>query len=125
MPVLEFEQRNDTELVITRSTPPAAFFLAGDVAAEAKKEEYRRAIKNFVTHRYATFVLGGRKQKASVNKSLTAQEEAHKELLSISTCRDAKGRNFWLVHRSCKQTVPQVPPVDIDELNNDLDNLLS
>ncbi len=64
-------------------------------------------------------------QKASVNKSLKKEDEDKKEQLSISNCRDAKGKSFWLIHRSDKVTVPPAQPVDIDELNDELDNLLS
>ena len=63
-------------------------------------------------------------QKASVNKSLKKEDEDRKELLSISNCRDAKGKLFWLVHRSDKLTVPPAQPIDLDELNDDLDKLL-
>lgn len=53
------------------------------------------------------------------------EDEDHKELLSISNCRDSNGKLFWLVHRSDKVTVPPAKPVDIDELNDDLDKLLN
>ena len=62
-------------------------------------------------------------QKASVNKSLKKEYEDRKELLSISNCRDANGKLFWLVHRSDKVTVAPAQPVDIDELNDDLDKM--
>lgn len=110
-PVLEFERKNSTTIVITASKPK-------DVTEEAPKEN----CDSFVPHRYATFSLGGKMQKVSVNKSLRTEEENKKELLSISNCRDAKGKAFWLVHRSDKITVPSI---DIDALNNDLDSLLA
>lgn len=53
-------------------------------------------------HRYAYFMLGGKHQNASVNTTITEEEEKQKELLSISHCRDAKGKLFWLIHRSDK-----------------------
>lgn len=113
-PVLEFERKNRTAIIITTSKPKDFFYIIG----EAPKENS----DSFVPHRYATFSLGGKKQKASVNKSLKTEEENKKELLSISNCRDAKGKAFWLVHRSDKIIVP---PIDIDALNDDLDNLLA
>ena len=63
-------------------------------------------------------------QKASVNKSLKKEDEDRKDLLSISNCRDAKGKLFWLIHCSDKVTVPPAQPIDLDELNDDLDKLL-
>lgn len=110
-PVLEFERKNSTTIVITTSKPK-------EVTEEALKEN----CDSSVPHRYATFSLGGKMQKVSVNKSLRTEEENKKELLSISNCRDAKGKAFWLVHRSDKITVPSI---DIDALNNDLDSLLA
>lgn len=110
-PVLEFERKNSTTIVITTSKPK-------EVTEEALKENSDSS----VPHRYATFSLGGKMQKVSVNKSLRTEEENKKELLSISNCRDAKGKAFWLVHRSDKITVPSI---DIDALNNDLDSLLA
>ena len=64
-------------------------------------------------------------QKASVNKLLKKEYEDRKELLLISNCRDAKGILFWLIHRSDKVIVPPAQPVDLDELNDDLDKLLN
>lgn len=48
-----------------------------------------------------------------------------KEKLAISICRNQKGEQFWLMHLVNKVTVYNLKPVDIDELNNDLDSLLS
>ena len=53
-----------------------------------------------------------------------SEEEKKKEILSISHCRDEKGKFFWLIHRSDKVMVPVKSPVDIDDLNNELDNIL-
>lgn len=110
-PVLEFERKNSTTIVITTSKPK-------DITEDAQKEN----CDSSAPHRYATFSLGGKKQIVSVNKSLRTEEENKKELLSISNCRDAKGKAFWLVHRSDKITVP---PIDIGALNHDLDSLLA
>ena len=77
------------------------------------------------SHRDAWFNFAGKKTKASVNKSITPVEEMQKEKLAISLCRDAKDKQFWLIHRLDKVTVPPPRPIDIDELNNDLDSLIN
>lgn len=123
IPVLEFERKNNTMIVITNSKPKELYDLQN--ALEGKTEEAKRkGYENFVPHRYASFVLGGNKQKASVNKSIRTEEDK-KDLLSISNCRDVRGKQFWLIHRSNKVIVSPIPAIDIDELNNDLDNLLN
>lgn len=99
-PVQDFEQKNATDLVITQST---------------KKPDKR----------YAYFLLNGKKVYASINRSLKLEEEQKKELLAISSCIDAKGKPFWLIHLKTKETVPTPKPVDVDELNKELDSLLS
>ena len=52
-------------------------------------------------------------------------EEERKDILSISHCRDANGKQFWLIHRSDKVMVKPAGLVNIDELNKELDDLLS
>ncbi len=117
MPVLEFERRNNTEIFITTSKPNPNKL--NDNVAQIEGG-------NFIPHRYAYFSLGGRKHKASVNKSLPHEYEQQKGLLSISCCRDSKGKLFWLIHRSDKVTVPpRQDTVDIDNLNHELDNFLN
>ena len=74
--------------------------------------------------RYATFKIGETNQIASINKSVTLDDEQQKEKLAISYCRDSKGEQFWLIHLVDKMTEFKPKPVDIDELNNDLDLLL-
>ncbi len=74
--------------------------------------------------RYATFKVGETNQIASINKSVTLDDEQQKEKLAISYCRDSKGERFWLIHLVDKMTEFKPKPVDIDELNNDLDLLL-
>ena len=74
--------------------------------------------------RYATFKLGETHQVASINKDVTHSDEQQKEKLAISCCKDFKGEQFWLIHLLDKVTVFKPKPVDIDELNNDLDLLL-
>lgn len=107
VPLLEFEKKNATIVKITVSKPQ-----------EDTPEP-------FVPHRFATFVLGGKKQKASVNKTLKPEEETQKSILSISHCRDVNGKLFWLIHRSDKVLVRPAKPVNVDELNKELDELLS
>lgn len=95
--VLEFEKKNSTEVnIVTEENG----------------------------HRYAYFVIEGKKQLASVNKILTIEEAKDKKLLAISSCRDSVGKLFWLVHRQEKITVPPPPAVDLDVLLTDLDSLL-
>ena len=98
LPILEFEKKHSTELVITTSEN---------------------------SHRYAYFMFGNKKAKASVNKSITPVEEKDKGKLAISLCIDEKENTFWLIHRLDKIIVPSNTDVDIDELNNDLDSLLN
>ena len=105
-PVLDFEKMNNTSIEITMSKQP---------------EESSRP---FVPHKYATFSLGGKKQKASVNKTMKPEEEKRKDILAISHCRDANGKLFWLIHSSDKVMVRPASAVDIDELNKELDDLL-
>jgi alpha-L-arabinofuranosidase len=98
LPMLEFEKKHSTEVVITTS-------------------------ENF--HRYAHFMFGDKKAKASVNKSITPVEEKDKGKLAISLCIDEKENTFWLIHRQDKVIIPRNTDVDIDDLNNDLDALLN
>ena len=123
LPVLEFERKNNTTFTIVTTTPKE--FYTVHTPQEVTKDVPKKSHEDFIPLRYASFKLGGRMQKASVNKSLKKEDEDRKELLSISNSRDAKGKLFWLVHRSDKVTVPPAQPVDIDELNEDLDKLLN
>lgn len=119
-PLLEFEQKYNTQITISVSKPKENHSLqTGNI------EDMVKISGPFIPHRYATFLLGGKKQKASVNKSIKIEEQGKKNLLSISNCRDSNGNLFWLIHRSNKVTVPSVLPIDIEELNSDLDTLLS
>lgn len=122
--VNDFEKKNNTEIFI-KVTSPKEFVYSPDATKEQVEEAKRISLDNFVPHRYGSFSLGGKKQKASVNKNVTKGEELRKDLLSISRCRNSKGELFWLLHKSNKITVPNASPVDIDELNNDLDSLLN
>ena len=75
--------------------------------------------------RYAYYLLIGTKQLISISKYLSETEIKAKDKLAISQCRDGKGKVFMLIHRINIVTVPPPKPVDIDELNNELDSLLS
>lgn len=75
--------------------------------------------------RYATFKIGETNQFASINKGVTPDDEQQKEKLAISCCRNSEGKLFWLIHLLDKVTTFKPKPVDIEELNNDLDLLLS
>lgn len=98
LPMLEFEKKHSTEVVITTSEN---------------------------SHRYAHFMFGNKKAKASVNKSITPVEAKDKGKLAISLCIDEKENTFWLIHRQDKVIIPRNTDVDIDDLNNDLDALLN
>ena len=117
-PLLEFEKKNDTEVIIEWSKP--------SFRKELDKDNPDQQTEKVIPlHRYAYFFYAGKKTYASINKSIKQEEEKVKELLAISLCRDAKDKQFWLIHRLNKVTVPQPAPVDIDELNNDLDSLIN
>ena len=105
--ILEFEQKNNTEVVILWT------------------EEKTVGDKIIPARRYAYFMLDGKKIKVSVNKVITKEEELHKEMLAISSCRDQNDEPFWLVHKKDKITVLPPEPVNIDQLNNELDALLN
>ena len=96
-PLLEFEQKNNTEVVF--------------VATKA--------------HHYAYFMLDGEKILASINKAVGAEAEQKKEMLSMSLCRDKQGKPFWLVHLSTKKMASPPISIDIDQLNKELDILLN
>ena len=121
-PILEFERKNNTVVVITVSESKE--FYINTCVYKEKGSDNGKLIR-ITPHRYAYFKLGGKKQKASVNKSLKVEDEKKKDILSISNCRNAKGKLFWLIHYSDKVIVPSQPAIDIDRLNEDLDDLLS
>ena len=75
--------------------------------------------------RFAYYLLAGTKQLISISKYLSETEIKAKDKLAISQCRDEKDKEFMLIHRINIVMVPPPKPVDIDELNNDLDSLLS
>lgn len=106
-PLKKFEEKHQTVVEIRWTSPQ-------------ENEEQKRS------SRYAKFMLGDNAEFASVNKSITTEEEGTKEALAISKCRNAKGEEFWLIHKQSKVIVQHHrKPVDIDELNADLDLLLN
>lgn len=117
-PVLEFEKKNNTEIIITWSKPSIK-------TEQDKKNPDQQIVISLPAHRFAWFIFAGKRTKASVNKSITPEEEKAKDLLAISLCRDAKDKQFWLIHRLNKVTVPLSRAIDIDELNNDLNSLIN
>ena len=111
IPLLDFEKENATEVIITESR----------ALEERTMTDNGEQVK---PHRYAYFILDGRKVFASVNNGIKPEMEKRKEQLSISICRDKDDKQFWLIHLSKKVTVPPLEPVDVDELNKELDTLL-
>ena len=74
---------------------------------------------------YAYFITEGNKQLISVESKIKVDMLNDKSNLMISICRGADDKSFWLIHRAHKINVPKPKPVDIDELNRDLDSLLN
>ena len=118
IPMLEFERKNHTLVSITHKQ----VYLVTMSDTENTEDGF---IARWVVHRSGVASLNGKKIYMSVSKYIRREEETKKELLSISNCKDASGKQFWLIHTHDKFTGPQTPEVDIDELNNDLDSLLS
>lgn len=75
--------------------------------------------------RYGSFQFDEISQKATIMKTIPQENEQHKDKLAISNCRDRKGNQFWLIHEADKTTVSTHTAVNLEELNNDLDSLLS
>ena len=117
-PLVDFEKKNSTTVFFKMSEP---------TILHEKDPENPDLIKEIVKpgHRYAYWLLNGNKIYGSVNKGVKEEEESKKEILSISNCRDANDKPFWLIHKCDKVTVPKPKPIDIDELNNELDSLLN
>lgn len=79
-----------------------------------------RFVQGINGKRHAEFILGGKKQYAT----FIAEGDEIKDNLAISNCRNLRGEMFWLIHKADKVTVP-TELINIDELNNDLDILLT
>lgn len=112
--VVEFEKKYGTQIIIMPATEK-------EFATKSKD-----GIKNkkIVTNRYACFQIGKTKFKVSINRSIMNNELEKKKSLSISNCRDAKGKQFWLLHKSNKLIAPKPKVVDINQLNKDLESLI-
>lgn len=110
MPLLDFEKRVGTSVEIV-------------IKPKNETEEWGNTPKG--KGRFAYYMLAGTKQLISINRYLSEKEIETKNKLAISQCRDDKGKEFMLIHRLGIVTVPPPKPVDIDELNNELDALLS
>ena len=111
MPLLDFEKKIGTSVEIV--IPPKE-----EKNCEGEMSQCGKG-------RYAYYLLIGTKQLISISKYLSETEIKAKDKLAISQCRDGKGKEFMLIHRINIVTVPPPKPVDIDELNNELDSLLS
>ena len=97
-PLLKFEKDNNTNII------------------------FRKNDKN---KRYAIFKIGAVNKIASINKSVTQDDEKHKERLIISYCKSSKGEYFWFIHNADKMMIFKASQiVNVDELNKDLDTLL-
>ena len=111
MPLLDFEKKIGASV---------------EIVIKSKEEEHSEGENTQNSKgRYAYYLLAGIKQLISISKCLSETEIKTKEKLAISQCRDEKGKEFMLIHRINIVTVPPPKPVDIDELNNELDSLLS
>ena len=111
MPLLDFEKKTGSSVEIIIN-PKEEKNSEGEMSQTGKG-------------RYAYYLLAGTKQLISISKYLSETEIKAKDKLAISQCRDEKDKEFMLIHRINIVTVPPPKPVDIEELNNELDSLLS
>ena len=119
IPVLDFEKKNSTVIEFTMSKP----YSWEEISEDNPEQKTERSIP---AHLYAYFELDGKKIFATMHKSIRdLGTNQNKPELAISSCRDKRDKPFWLIHRIDKVTVPPPKPVDIDELNMELDSLLS
>jgi RNA-directed DNA polymerase len=118
LPVPEFEKKHKTQVVIVPSTIHKT--------AESSKNGSGRRVRRSGKARYAYFKMDESVYKASVDVSIKKEEENKVEEMYISCCRDAKGRQFWYVHRPQPYRHRETTSaIDIDQLNADLENLLA
>ena len=110
-PLLDFEKKMSVSVEIV-------------IRQREKNENAETEKKNNSKGRHAYYIQNGVQQLVSINKSLTKDELEDKNKLAISCCRAADGKEFMLIHSRNKVTVIPPKPVDIDELNNELDSLL-
>ncbi len=117
--VNDFEKKNSTsiEFAMSKSRSWEEF-------PECNPEQ--KTWHTIPAHLYAYFELDGKKIFATTHNSIRELGvNQDKSLLAVSSCRDRRDKPFWLIHRIDKVTVPPQKPVDIDELNIELDSLLS
>ena len=108
MSLKKFKATNKTEVIIKWTEP----------TKDEQGEEHK-------PHRYAIFNFHGESIKASVKTDVEKEIENDEDKLAISLCKDIKGKKFWLIHKKSFDPIERKTPVNIDELNNDLDNLLN
>jgi len=136
IPLSVFEKKYNTSVVITMSDTLCQVTIKGhgcmEIPASKKDEALRHYNPEDVTsekiipaRRYAYFKIDNKKVYASVNKSISKEEESRKDILAISNCRDANNKEFWLIHRNAKPRSSAEQGINIDELNNELDSLLN
>lgn len=134
--ITDFERKNETEVAFSKSEDKYELTLENGnkhvCPVEGFDIAYVQSILGTVQskqlipgRRYAYFTVNKKKIYASINKSVTTEEIEKKHSLSISSCLDSKQKLFWLVHKTSKITVPTPQPVDLEELNNELDSLLN
>lgn len=104
-PLLQFEKENNTQIEIVKreGKPRYGHFNIEGMDGDTK------------------FYFA---QVATISVKISEEDETKKERLAISNCRDAKGNQFWQIHYIDKVTIPPPSPVNIDELNYLLDQLL-
>lgn len=119
IPVPQFEKKNSTTIQFGMTKPRSWVEWLED-------DPEQKAEHTIPPHLYAYFELAEKKVFASVHSSIKASGTMpQKSELAISSCRDRHDKPFWLIHRMNKVTVPSPKPVDIEELNMELDSLLS
>lgn len=119
IPVLDFEKKNSTVIEFAMSKP----YSWEEYPEDHPEQKTEHTVPG---HLYAYFELDGKKIFATMHKSVRdLGTNQNKSELAISSCRDKRDKPFWLIHRIDKVTVPPPKPVNIDELNMELDSLLS
>lgn len=129
----EFETKHHTEIHII-ATDPVIDESIDKLFSEDTTQESRKPSRK--PHRYAWFMMGGKKHLASISKALTYEDLQQKQDLTIRHCVDSKREHFWLIIHTPETTQEEEQstqsnssqalsePVDINDLNNDLDSLL-
>ncbi len=86
-PLLAFEQKNQTEVSFILSSHKVSKKLPCLGNEKMKNTSNLESEGRTIPHRYASFVLGGKRQLASVSKKLKTMEEHNKALLSMPRVR--------------------------------------